>query len=144
MTARTDLRSRAAEKLPPVTAHARVVIRVIARILVWFMTGVAGLLMFFSRVLEQFLKQAGTSGVVQSVMTDRNGTAFFTDLTPGTYVLSNLVPTEYGQTLVTWNCEVQFKADDVATEKPYQISNRKDRTTKCVGIVKPMPACTTN
>jgi hypothetical protein len=93
------------------------------------------------RVLEQFLKQASSTGVVQSVMTDRNGTAFFTDLTPGTYVLSNLVPADLGQTLVTWNCEVQFKADDLATEKPYQISNRKDRTVKCVGIEKPMPRC---
>lgn len=93
------------------------------------------------RVLEQLLKQAGAGGVVQSVMTDRNGTAFFTDLTPGTYVLSNLVPAELGQTLVTWSCEVQFKADDLASEKPYQISNRKDRTVKCVGIEKPIPAC---
>ena len=96
------------------------------------------------RVLEQFLKQAGSSGMVQSVMTDRNGTAYFTDLTPGTYVLSNLVPTELGQSLVTWNCEVQFKADDLATEKPYQISNRKDRTMKCVGIEKPIPVCATD
>ena len=95
-------------------------------------------------VLEQFLKQAGSSGMVQSVMTDRNGTAYFTDLTPGTYVLSNLVPTEYGQTLVTWNCEVQFKVDDLAAEKPYQISNRKDRTMKCVGIEKPIPVCAAN
>ncbi|HEU4509252.1 MAG TPA: hypothetical protein VFR78_13480 [Pyrinomonadaceae bacterium] len=96
------------------------------------------------RVLEQFLKQASTSGAVQSVMTDRNGTAFFTDLTPGTYVLSNLVPTEIGKNLVTWNCEVQFKADDLAAEKPYQISNRKDRTMKCVGIEKPIPVCATD
>ena len=93
------------------------------------------------RTLEQFLEQASASGMVQSVMTDRNGTSFFTDLTPGTYVLSNLVPAELGQTLVTWNCEVQFKADDVATEKPYQISNRKDRAVKCVGVEKPMPVC---
>ena len=93
------------------------------------------------RVLEQLLKQTSPGAVVQLVMTDRNGTAFFKDLTPGTYVLTNLVPAELGNTLVTWNCEVQFKADDVTTEKPFQISNRKDRTVKCVGIEKPMPVC---
>lgn len=89
--------------------------------------------------IEALLKQAG--GAVQSVMTDRNGTAFFTDLTPGTYVISNLVPTEIGQTLATWNCELQIKPDDLASEKPYLISNRKDRLVKCVAIEKPAPAC---
>ena len=89
--------------------------------------------------LEALLKQAGPA--VQSVMTDRNGTAYFTDLGPGTYVLTNLIPAELGQTLVTWNCEVQVKAGDVATEKPFYISNRKDRTVKCVGVEKPMPIC---
>jgi hypothetical protein len=76
-----------------------------------------------------------------SVMTDRNGTAYFTDLGLGTYVLSNVVPTELGQTLVTWNCEVQVKQGDLATEKPYLISNKKDRLVKCVGVEKPLPAC---
>lgn len=94
-------------------------------------------------VLDSLLKQAqATSGApVQSVMTDRNGTAFFTDLGPGTYVLSNLVPTELGQTVATWNCEVQIKPDDLATEKPYLISNRKDRLVKCVAVEKPAPVC---
>lgn len=94
-------------------------------------------------VLDSLLKQAQTtSGApVQSVMTDRNGTAFFTDLGPGTYVLSNLVPTELGQTVATWNCEVQIKPDDLATEKPYLISNRKDRLVKCVAVEKPAPVC---
>jgi hypothetical protein len=78
---------------------------------------------------------------VTSVMTDRNGTAYFTDLGPGTYVLSNVVPAELGQTAVSWNCEVQVKQGDLATEKPYLISNRKDRLVKCVAVEKPLPAC---
>ena len=89
-------------------------------------------------VIAALLKQA--PGAL-SVMTDRNGTAFFTDLGPGTYVLSNLVPTELGQTVVSWNCEVQVKQGDLATEKPYLVSNRKDRLVKCVGVEKPIPAC---
>lgn len=98
------------------------------------------------QVLKTLLKQAQSSSgsVVHSVMTDRNGTAFFTDLGPGTYVLSNLIPTELGQTVVSWNCEVQIKVGDLATEKPYLVSNRKDRNVKCVGIEKPIPACATN
>jgi len=91
------------------------------------------------RALEALIKQGNS---IQSVMTDRNGTAYFTDLGPGTYVLSNLIPTALGQTLVTWNCEVQVKAGDLATEKPYMVSNRKDKNVKCVGIEKPMPVCT--
>lgn len=90
------------------------------------------------RALQELLKQ---TPAVQSVMTDRNGTAYFTDLGPGTYVLTNLIPTELGQTLVTWNCEVQVKAGDLATEKPYFISNRKDKLVKCVGVEKPKPVC---
>jgi hypothetical protein len=90
------------------------------------------------RTIGTLLKQGQ---VIQSVMTDRNGTAYFTDLGPGTYVLTNLIPTELGQTLVTWNCEVQVKAGDLATEKPYLVSNRKDKNVKCVGVEKPRPIC---
>ena len=90
------------------------------------------------RVLQALLKQAPSA---LSVMTDRNGTAYFTDLATGTYVLTNLIPTELGQNLVTWNCEVQVKPGDLATEKPYLVSNRKDRNVKCVGIEKPIPVC---
>jgi len=90
------------------------------------------------RLLQTLLKP---TGMIQSVMTDQKGSAYFTDLGPGTYVISNVIPTEMAQTLVTWNCEVQIKPEDLATEKPYLISNRKDKTVKCVGIEKPKPIC---
>ena len=93
------------------------------------------------RLLQTLLKQ---SGMIQSVMTDQKGSAYFTDLGPGTYVISNVIPTELAQTLVTWNCEVQIKPEDLAAEKPYLISNRKDKTVKCVGIEKPKPVCATD
>jgi hypothetical protein len=93
--------------------------------------------------LRALIKQAeGVSGArVLSVMTDRNGTAYFIDLEPGTYFLSSLLATELGPTIVTWSCEVQVKAGDLATEKPYLVSNRKDKNVKCVGVEKPLPAC---
>jgi hypothetical protein len=78
---------------------------------------------------------------VLSVMTDRLGTAYFTDLEPGVYVLSNFLPTEAAGMALSWNCEVQVKVGDIATEKPFLISNRKDRNVKCVGTEKPLPAC---
>ena len=94
------------------------------------------------RAIQMLIKTSGAQ--VHSVMTDRNGTAYFTDLGPGTYVLSNLVPTELGQTLATWNCEVQIKAGDLATEKPYLVSNRKEKNVKCVAVEKPKPVCDTD
>ncbi|HEY2971179.1 MAG TPA: hypothetical protein VGJ48_01580, partial [Pyrinomonadaceae bacterium] len=78
---------------------------------------------------------------VLSVMTDRNGTAYFTDLEPGNYTLSNILPTEVEGASLIWNCELQVKQDDRAFEKPFLISNRKDKNVKCVAIEKPLPVC---
>ena len=95
------------------------------------------------RDLQSSIKQAAEisgAGVI-SVMTDRNGTAYFTGVEPGTYTLSNLLATEVGPTSLIWNCEVQVKQDDRAFEKPFLISNRKDKNVKCVAIEKPLPVC---
>jgi hypothetical protein len=94
--------------------------------------------------LKALLTEAETvSGSKElSGMTDRNGTAYFTDLEPGTYVLSNMLPTEIGSLSVRWSCEIQVKPGDIATEKPFLISNRKDKNVKCVGVERPLPTCT--
>jgi hypothetical protein len=93
--------------------------------------------------IAAIIKQAeATSGAkVLSVMTDRNGTGYFTDLEAGSYTLSNIVATEIGPNVSLWNCDVQMKADDLTTEKAYLISNRKDKNVKCVAVEKPLPAC---
>jgi len=93
--------------------------------------------------LDALLKQAEvTSGARPlSTMTDRNGTAYFTDLEPGTYLLTSLLPIEVGESLDTWNCEVPIKPGDIATEKPFQVSNKKDRLVRCVAVEKPVPVC---
>ncbi|MEP6719390.1 MAG: hypothetical protein ABJB21_09605 [bacterium] len=100
--------------------------------------------------LQGFIKQAEQLSKVKvmSVMTDLNGTGYFTDLEPGTYVISNILPTEIaGNDATFWNCDVKVKPGDLATEKPFLISNpgnkdlRDVNNIKCRSVDKPLPAC---
>ncbi len=80
--------------------------------------------------------ETATKSSVLSVMTDSRGTAYFTDLTPGSYLVTNLLPTEVGENQLLWTCDITIKADD---SKTLTISNSKD--AKCTVIEKPLPAC---
>lgn len=102
--------------------------------------------------IQSFVAQAEqqSHAKVASVMTDRNGTGFFTDIEPGVYVISNILATEVGTATELWRCEVKVAPGDLATatrEKPYLISDpdNKDpkdkKNIKCVSVERPLPAC---
>jgi hypothetical protein len=78
-----------------------------------------------------------------SVMTDRKGTAYLTDIEPGTYTISNLVGSETGKTSIIWACEKEVKAVDlaIAMRRPMTLSNEKDPKVKCEIIERPLPVC---
>lgn len=99
--------------------------------------------------LRDLINQAEESSraKVLSVMTDSFGTAYFTDIEPGTYIISNLIPTELGAVAEIWNAEIKVKAGDLATELPFLISNpgnkdpRDKKNIKRVSIENPLPVC---
>ncbi len=91
----------------------------------------------------------GANAKVASVMTDLKGSAYFTDLEPGKYLISNIIRTEGSDAASLWNCEVTVVPGDISMvmDRPYQISNTKDmkpqllKQTKCFSDEQPLPAC---
>ncbi len=101
------------------------------------------------RDLQALLKQAEevSKAKVLSVMTDTNGTAYFTDIEPGTYVISNILPTKIPSSSALWNCEIKVKPGDLASVKPFLLANagnqdpRDIKNIKCVSVEKRLPEC---
>src|SRR4029077_2796338 len=77
-------------------------------------------------ILEALIKQSEdvTRTRVMSVMTDRKGTAYLTDIEPGTYTITNLVGSETAKTSILWACEKEVKAIDLALamRRPFTLS----------------------
>jgi len=100
------------------------------------------------RVVDSLITQAesATASRVMSVMTDRKGTAYLTDIEPGTYTITNLVGSETEQTSILWACEKEVKAVDlaIAMRRPFVLSNEKDPKVKCEIIERPLPVCETS
>jgi len=97
------------------------------------------------RTIDALVAQAEASSKtrVLSVMTDRKGTAYLTDIEPGTYIVSNLVGSETESTRILWACEREVKAADlaVAMKRPLTLSNEKDPKVKCEIVEQPLPVC---
>lgn len=95
--------------------------------------------------IDALMKQAETQSgkPVMSIMTDRKGTAYLTDLEPGTYTISNLIPSETEKSHILWLCEREVKAADlsIAMRRPFIMSNENDPKVKCEVIERPLPVC---
>jgi hypothetical protein len=96
-------------------------------------------------IIDALIKQSedATNTKVMSVMTDRKGTAYLTDIEPGTYTITNLVGSEIAKTSILWACEKEVKAVDLALamRRPFTLSNENDAKVKCEIVERPLPVC---
>ena len=87
--------------------------------------------------------EGATKTPVMSIMTDRKGTAYLTNIEPGTYTISNLIGSETEKTSILWICEREVKPTDlgIAMKRPFLLSNEKDPKVKCEIVERPLPVC---
>jgi len=97
------------------------------------------------RTIDKLIAQAEklSGKPVMSIMTDRKGTAYLTNIEPATYTISNLIPSETEKSRILWLCEREVKAADlaIAMRRPFILSNEKDPKVKCEVIERPLPVC---
>lgn len=84
-----------------------------------------------------------TKTPVMSIMTDRKGFGYLTNIEPGTYTISNLIGSETEKTNIVWICESEIRPTDlgIAMKRPLMLSNEKDPKVKCEIIERPLPVC---
>ena len=87
--------------------------------------------------------EATTKTPVMSIMTDRKGTAYLTNIEPGIYTISNLIGSETEKTSILWVCEREVKATDlgIAMKRPFMLTNEKDPKVKCEIVERALPVC---
>jgi len=97
------------------------------------------------QTIDKLVKEAETASgrPVMSIMTDRKGTAYLTDIDPGVYTISNLIASETDKSSILWICEREIKATDLylAMKRLFILSNEKDPKVKCEVIERPLPVC---
>jgi hypothetical protein len=86
--------------------------------------------------------EASSKAQVQTVMTDRKGSAYFMDIEPGTYVVSNLLPTQTGNVSILWNCQVEVKPKELsdAMKWAFTLTNDRSASQKCF-VERELPSC---
>lgn len=94
----------------------------------------------------------------QSVVTDRQGNAYFLDIDlvipqqidkkmpeggkkpreTETYLITNLAPVVFGDTSFIWTCEVEIKPADAANPQRINLKNEINKNNKCKIVPKPI------
>jgi hypothetical protein len=92
-----------------------------------------------SRVIKE--AEAVSKAKVMSVMTDRKGTAYFTEVEPATYIITNIVPGETGMSQILWMCEYVMTPEKLGTEQIVKLSNQEDKKLKCRVVEQPPGPC---
>ena len=96
------------------------------------------------KVINDLIKQAeaSTRANIMSVMTDRIGAAYLTDIEPGTYTISNLVGSETGSQSILWICEKEVKPTYLtAAMRQLILSDEDDSNNNCEIIKRKVLDC---
>jgi len=93
--------------------------------------------------IQKLILSGAPDPKIPSAMTDRKGTAYFTNIEPGIYTISNLIGSEIETKSVVWACEREIKAGDLWTAKkrPLVLTTEEDPKVKCEVIQQPLNVC---